>query len=122
MKCTAKKFLSAGFPKNFIRNTIEYFNKDKTNYIFPRWLFDERKLIILRLPFSESNEKFTKSLIQKYVKFTNNKCKFSFIWNTRNIDNYLKLKIKLNTTAAWFMKVIVRVVEFMLVSPREMLF
>ena len=80
-----KKFLSAGFPRNFIRNTTEYFNKDKNDNIIPEWLFDERKLIILRLPFSESNEKFTKSLIKKFVIFTNNKCKFSIAWNTRSL-------------------------------------
>ena len=53
-------------------NTIGYFNKDKNDYIIPEWLFDERKLIILRLPFQESNEKFTKSLIKKLI-FANNK-------------------------------------------------
>ena len=40
---------------DFIRNTNECFNKDKDDFIIPEWLFDERKLIILRLPFSESN-------------------------------------------------------------------
>ena len=74
-----KKVLSAGFPKNFMRNTIEYFNKDKNNYITSEWLFDERKLIILRLPFSESNGKYTKSLTKKFVIFTNNKCKFNIV-------------------------------------------
>ena len=74
-----KKVLSAGFPKNFMRNTIEYFNKDKNNYITSEWLFDERKLIILRLPFSESNEKFTKELIKMLVIFTKNKCKFNVV-------------------------------------------
>ena len=29
VKLITKKFLSAGFPKNLIRNTIEYFNKDE---------------------------------------------------------------------------------------------
>ena len=85
LKRINKKFLSAGFPRNFIRNTTEYFNKDKNDNIIPEWLFDERKLIILRLPFSESNEKFTKSLIKKFVIFTNNKCKFSIAWNTRSL-------------------------------------
>ena len=77
-----KKFLSVGFPKNAIRNTIEYFNKDKNDYIIPKWLFDERKLIILILPFSVSKEKFTKNLIKKPVIFAINKCKFSIVWNT----------------------------------------
>ena len=45
---------------NFITNTIEYLSKDKDDYIIPEWLFNEKKLIILRLQSSESNEKFTK--------------------------------------------------------------
>ena len=38
---TTKKFLSIAFPRNFIRNTIEYFNKHKDYFIIPEWLFDE---------------------------------------------------------------------------------
>ena len=41
VKRITKKFLSAGFPRNFIRNTIERFNKDKDDYIVPEWLFDQ---------------------------------------------------------------------------------
>ena len=80
------------FSENFIRNTIEYFNKNKDDYKTPEWLFDERKLIILRLPSSESNKKFTKSLIKKLVIFTNNKCKFDVVWNTRNIRSLFQIK------------------------------
>ena len=85
VKQITKKFLSAGFPRSFIRNTFEYFNKDKDDSIIPEWLFDERKLFILRLLFSESNEKFTKMLIQKLLIFTNKKCKSNIVWNARNI-------------------------------------
>ena len=48
-----------------MRNTIDYFNKDKDVFIIAEWLFDERKLVILRQPFSESNEKLTKNGYQK---------------------------------------------------------
>ena len=41
LKCITKKFLSAGFPKKFIRNAAEYFNKDKIDYIILEWLFDD---------------------------------------------------------------------------------
>ena len=57
VKRKTKMFLSAGFSRNFIRNSIENFNKDKNDYIIPEWLFDERNLIILRQLFSERNEK-----------------------------------------------------------------
>ena len=42
VKRLTKELLSAGFPRNFIGNTIEYFNKDKDDYIIPEWSFDER--------------------------------------------------------------------------------
>ena len=87
-----KKFVSAGFLRNFIRNIIEYFNNDKDDFIIPEWLFDERKLIILRLPLSKSNEKFTKSVIKKLVIFTNNKCKLNIVWNTTNIRSLFQIK------------------------------
>ena len=61
MKRITKEVLSAGFPRNFIGNTIEYFNQDKDDYIIPEWSFDEPKLIILRLPLSEPNVKLTKA-------------------------------------------------------------
>ena len=77
VKRVTKKFLSAGFQRNFIRNIIEYFNKDKDDYVIPKWLFDEQKLIILQLSCSESNEKFTKNLKEKLIIFPNNKCKFN---------------------------------------------
>ena len=51
VKRITKMFLSAVFSRYFIRNSIEYFNKDKSHYMIPDWLFDERKLIILRQPF-----------------------------------------------------------------------
>lgn len=40
-KRMTKKFLSAAFQRNFIRNIIEYFSKDKDDYVIPEWLFDE---------------------------------------------------------------------------------
>ena len=91
VKRITKKFLSVAFSRNFIRNTIKYFNKCKDDYIIPEWLFEEPKLIILRLPFSESNEKFRKSLIKKLLTVTNNKCKFNIVWNTRNIRSLFQI-------------------------------
>ena len=62
--------------------------------IITEWLFGERKLIILRPPFSVSNKKFTKSLIKKLVIITNNRCKFNIVWNTRNIRSLFLIKDK----------------------------
>ena len=90
VKCITKKFLSACFRRNFIRNTVEY--KDKDDFIIPEWLCDGQKAIILWLPFSESSEKFAKSLIKKLVTFTNNKCKFNIVCNTRKIRSLFQIK------------------------------
>ena len=100
VKRKVKKFLSTGFPRNFIRNTIEYFNKDKDYYVIPEWLFDEWKLIILRLLFSESDEKFAKSLIKKLVIYIHNNRKFKIVWNTRNCDGVM-LESNLNHKFQW---------------------
>ena len=75
-----------------MRNIIDYFNKDKDDFIIAEWLFDERKLVILRQPFSESNEKLTKNVIKKLVKFTNNKCKLNIVWDNRNIRSFFQIK------------------------------
>ena len=58
-------------------NTIAYFNKNKDYFLIPEWLFDEQKLIIVRLPFSASNDGFIKSHVKNLAIFINNKCKFS---------------------------------------------
>ena len=47
------KFLNAGFPHKVIESTIE-------ELMIPRWLFDERKTIVINLPFSNKNEHFSK--------------------------------------------------------------
>ena len=47
LQCIAKKFLYDGFPRNFIRSTIEYFNKKQDQHINSEWLFNESKLTII---------------------------------------------------------------------------
>ena len=67
--------------------------------------------------FQNQTKSLQKALSKKLVIFTNSKCKFNNVWNTKNINHSLKLKIMLNTTAAFFMKVIVGVVKTMSVNP-----
>ena len=65
--------------------------KDKDDYIIPEWLFDEKKLIILRLQFSESNKKITKvwSKSSFYLQIVNLS---SIVWNTINIRSLFQIK------------------------------
>ena len=47
-----KKFLSAGFPFRFINSVVEDFTKNPdVEPLIPNWLFDDRLVKTLRLPF-----------------------------------------------------------------------
>ena len=50
------KYKAAGFPSRFVLSTIDNFDSGKDNLIIPQWLFEERKVFIIHLPFSPSNE------------------------------------------------------------------
>ena len=67
--------------------------KKKKNLI-PKYLFDETKLVVIRLPFSPRNEKFSKHFISKFQTFTNGKVRFHIIWNTRKISLFSIIKVQ----------------------------
>ena len=64
------KYIDAAHPKHFIENTIKSFNRKKDEPLIPPWLFDERKHVTVRLPFSSKNEKYSAYFINKLVSFT----------------------------------------------------
>ena len=86
------KFLHAGYPVKFINNTFFRFNEEKEELLIPKWLFDETKLVVIRLPFARRNEKFSKCLIRKLQTFTNGKVSFNIIWNTHKIQSLFSNK------------------------------
>ena len=59
-----------------------------------KWLFDETKLVVIRLPFAPKSEKFSKRFISKLQTFTNGKVRFNIIWNTRKIQPIFNNKDK----------------------------
>lgn len=71
----------------FINDVICRFNHENEDLLIPHWLFDERKVVLLRLPFAFTNEKFVKSFIEKLEIFTNFKIKFNTVWNTHKIKS-----------------------------------
>ena len=79
------KYTDAGYPKHVIENTIKNFNIKKDEFLIPSWLFDERKHVTIRLPFSSKNEKCCLYFINKLVSFTSGKVKFNVVCNTRKI-------------------------------------
>ena len=46
-------------------------NKEKEELLIPKRLFDERKLVVIRLPFAIRNKKFNKRFISKLETFSN---------------------------------------------------
>ena len=59
-------------------------------------MFEERKAFTIHLPFSPSNESFVKRFISKLNYFTNEKCKFNVVWNTRKVQSLFPLKDKVD--------------------------
>ena len=92
IKRIVKKYTSVGFPSRFVLSIIDNFDSGKDNLIIPQWLFGERKSFTIHLPFSPSNENFVKRFISKLNYFTNEKCKFNVIWNTRKVQSLFPLK------------------------------
>ena len=51
-----QKFLAADFPPRFVDSVIKQFMESKEETIVPTNWFDERKFILIELPFCEQNE------------------------------------------------------------------
>ena len=93
-KRVRNKYRDTGYPKHFIENTIKNFTSKKDELLILLWLFDERKHVAIRLPFSSKNEKYCTYFINKLVSFTSGKVKFNGVWNTRKIQLLFLLKDK----------------------------
>ena len=88
------KYLEVGYPISFIKSVIKDFknSKEKEELIIPEWLFDQRKMVLYKLPYCPSNERDVKCFIDKIESFTNVKLKFIVLWSTRNIKYLFPLK------------------------------
>ena len=73
------KVFKAGFPHKVIENTINNFNNVDEELVIPRWFFNERKTVMINLPFSNKNGHFSKKFCKKLVFYTNGKIKFNII-------------------------------------------
>ena len=94
IKQIVNKYTAAGFPSRFVLSIIDNFDSGKDNLIIRQWFFEERKAFIIHLPFSPSNESFVKSFISKLNYFTNEKCIFNIVWNTRKVLSLFSFKDK----------------------------
>ena len=52
-----REFIYSGFSIKFINDTTLRLNKEKKYLLILKWLFDERKLVVIILHFATKNEK-----------------------------------------------------------------
>ena len=71
-----KKLSKFCFPSNFVDQTIHDFERETEETIKPEWLFKERKLFTMGLPYSSANEKFSKFFVNKVQDFFNDQVQF----------------------------------------------
>ena len=92
-----QKYINVGFPSRYVDAVVRDFNRtpsaDDEN-IIPEWLFDEKRVLTVRLPFCPKNEEDSKSFICNLEQYTAEKVTFKIIWNTRNIRSLFPLKDK----------------------------
>ena len=91
-KRITKKYIDAGYPPRFIKSVINQFNEPDDPEIIPKWLFEDRRTVLIRLPYCESNETDTKKFMDRLEAFTNCKYIFKIIWNTKKIRSLFPLK------------------------------
>ena len=104
VKNIKEKFSKANFPRRFINSVVVQFNNSTYNnnerneedeMITPPQLFEiPKKMLFLQVPFCEANEKRSKSFLNKFYNFTNEKFKLIIRWKTRNFKSLFPLKHK----------------------------
>ena len=72
---------------------------EKEDPIIPPQMFDERKTVHFQLPFRKTNERKTKSIVNKSEEFTNNTVKFIYHWKTRKLKSLFPLKDRIKHKA-----------------------
>ena len=75
------------------------YNNKETNeedeMIIPPQLFEtSKKILFLQVPFCETNEKRSKTFLNKFYDLTNEKFKLIIRWKTRNLKCLFLLKDK----------------------------
>ena len=83
---------------------ISKFNNEKEEFVLPKLLFNESKVVVTRFTFAPKNETFSKSFISKLEMFTSCRVKFCIIWNTRKIKHSI-IKMGYNISVGLFTKV-----------------
>ena len=72
-----EKYQNAGFPSNFANEATHNFKKKTEEITIPEWLFEERKIFTVRLPYAFANETFSMLFVNKIEDYTNGKAALS---------------------------------------------
>ena len=89
-----EKYRNAGFPSNFVNETICNFKKRNRRKYYTWMTFWRKKIFTLRLPYSFANENLSKLFVNKTEDYTNGKVKLVIIWNIRKIQYLFNYKDK----------------------------
>ena len=92
-QCIKKKYLSVNFSYNFIQPTFNSYQQ-KYKSLISNGLCKKkrRKIIYIRISFSQSNEQYSLKSIRKLEVFTKEKDSFVIIWKTRNVTSFFKFE------------------------------
>ena len=91
-----RKYQTAGYPIRFVNSVINDFNSIPVpdDVIIPTWLFEERRTMVIYLPYSPENEEYSKRLLEKLNSFSQQKCIIKISWKTKTIRSLFTLKDK----------------------------
>ena len=88
-----KKYKMANYPPRFIDSIIRDFKDKESRVDNPSNPDKDKKpLIMLRIPFCETNEKIARHFLSKLHEFTGNDYRFTILWQMRKIKTLFKLK------------------------------
>ena len=104
LKILKKNLVKQNFHERFINRVVAQFNNsiynnngrnEEDEMIIPPHLSEiPKKMLFLQVPFCEANEKRSKSFLNKFYNFTNEKFKLIIRWKTRNLKSLFPLKDK----------------------------
>ena len=109
------KFKSKDYPSHFVNSIIHEFTTAQTNenneLIIPPWLFEVKKITLVKIPYGLKNERSSKQFIKKFDKFTNDTIDVQIKWLTRKVKTLIRVKDNLCIKPVKFIKVIAHVVR-----------
>ena len=91
-----KKFIRAGYSSKFISNQLEKFMFSKNDFLIPKWMFEERINVHMKLPFCPKNEKVIRKYLDTNEEFTGFRIKVTYSWITTKVRSLFPIKNKMS--------------------------